>query len=80
MEKLPGTEVAAEIAALKALVLSLAEIIACTQDQDTFKSRLLNQALTRLQRPSTWNAPKNPTEELKDRARSRCQQIVNEIG
>jgi hypothetical protein len=77
MEKLPGTEIAAEIAALKALVVALIEKISLSQEDATVRAELLNSALGNLKRSNTWNAPSDPTEELRQRACQRCMEIVD---
>jgi hypothetical protein len=80
VEKLSGAELAAEVAALKALVVTLAEMLAASHREADFKTRLLNGALSKLRHPMIWNAPRDPSDELRTRASARCQEIVDVIG
>jgi len=80
MERLSGLELVAEVAALKAIVLTLMQMVESVhENQNGFKLKLLNEGLTMLARSTTWNAPVNPTDEIKYRARSRCQQIIESL-
>lgn len=77
MERMPGTEIAAEIAALKALLVVLIQKTAPSQTGAAGGADLLNSALGTLKQANMWNAPSDPTDELQQRACQRCREIVD---